>query len=107
MKAKEAASLNEFPHNQDGNFKRDDLLSITILPWLAFTGFAISRKPSSDCIPLLAFGKVQEAADRYMLPFFVNFLHTLGDGLHVARLVKYIEEEAVKLGNNFELYVND
>jgi chloramphenicol O-acetyltransferase len=100
-KAKQGASLSEFPHDQEGEFARDDLLSITILPWLAFTSFAISRKPPEDCIPLLAFGKVQPVGDRYMLPFFVNFHHALADGLHVARLVKYIEEEARELAGSF------
>jgi len=100
-KAKEGTSLNEFPHDQEGKFVRDDLLSITILPWLAFTGFAITRKPQVDCIPLLAFGKVQASGDRYLLPFFVNFHHALADGLHVARFVKYIEEEAQELAGNF------
>ena len=100
-KAKEGTSLNEFPHDQEGKFARDDLLSITILPWLAFTGFAISRKPQVDCIPLLAFGKVQAAGDRYLLPFFVNFHHALADGLHIARFVEYIEEEARELAGSF------
>jgi chloramphenicol O-acetyltransferase len=100
-KAKEGTSLDEFPHDQEGKFPRDDLLSITILPWLAFTGFAITRKPQVDCIPLVAFGKVQAAGDRYLLPLFVNFHHALADGLHVARFVKYIEEEARELAGSF------
>lgn len=100
-KAKEGSSLNEFPHDQDGNIARDDLLSITILPWLAFTGFAITRKPSLDCIPLLGIGKVQATGERYLMPFFVNIHHALVDGLHVARFVKYIEDDARKLAGSF------
>lgn len=100
-KTKEGTSLSEFPHAQDGDFPRDDLLSITILPWLAFTGFAITRKPSLDCIPLLAIGKVHAAEGRYQLPFFANFHHALADGLHFARLVKYVEEEAQTLASGF------
>jgi chloramphenicol O-acetyltransferase type A len=100
-KAKEGTSLDEFPHDQEGKFARDDLLSITILPWLAFTGFALTRKPSVDCIPLLAFGKVQTAGECYQLPFFANFHHALADGLHVARLIKYIEEEAREFAGSF------
>jgi len=100
--AKEGVSMKEFPHDQEGNFSRDDLLSITILPWLAFTGFAITRKPSLDCIPLIAFGKVQEVDDCFQLPLFVNFHHALADGLHVARFVKYIEEEGKQLAMTFE-----
>ena len=100
-KAKEGVSLDEFPHDQEGAFARDDLLSITILPWLAFTGFSITRKPQQDCIPLLAFGKVHAAGDRYLLPFFVNIHHALADGVHVARFVRYIEEEARELAGSF------
>jgi len=47
-----------------------------------------------DCIPLLAIGKVQPDHDRFYLPFYMNFHHALADGLHAARYVKYIEEEA-------------
>ena len=100
-KAKEGISMSEFPHDQEGKFARDDLLSITILPWLAFTGFAIARKPSLDCIPLLAIGKVQKNDERYLLPFYVNFHHALADGLHVAKFVKFIEEEARELIGNY------
>lgn len=100
-KAKGNASLDEFPHDQEGDFPRDDLLSITILPWLAFSGFAITRKPQVDCIPLLAIGKVSAAGERHLMPFFINFHHALADGLHAARLIKYIEEEAGALANRF------
>lgn len=89
-----STSLKEFPLHLGGGSSRDDLLSITILPWLAFTSFAITRKPPTDCIPVMAYGKVQAAADRFLLPFFINFHHALADGVHVARFVKYIEEES-------------
>lgn len=101
-KLNEGTSLDEFPHDQGGDFARDDLLSITILPWLAFTSFALTRKPPVDCIPLLAIGKVQAVGDRYLLPFFINFHHSLADGLHIARFVKYIEEEAIELAGSFD-----
>jgi chloramphenicol O-acetyltransferase type A len=100
-KAKKNTSLSEFPHVQEGEFPRDDLLSITILPWLAFTSFSITRKPQNDCIPLLAFGKVQVYGDLYLMPFYVNFHHALVDGLHAARFVKYIGDEARMLANSF------
>ncbi len=100
-KAKEGTSLSEFPHDQEGKFARDDLLSITILPWLAFTAFSLTRKPQVDCIPLLSVGKVVEEGDRNLLPFAVNFHHALADGLHIARYVKYIEEEASELASSF------
>ena len=100
-KAKEVTSLNDFPYDREGQLARDDLLSITILPWLAFTSFAITRRPR-ECVPLVACGKVHEEGGRYLLPFFVNFHHALADGLHVARLVKYVEEEARELAGRFD-----
>ncbi len=96
-RAKENASLAEFHLDHQGQVARDDLLSITILPWLAFTSFALARKPQTDAVPILAIGKVQPAGDRYQLPFSLNFHHALADGLHVARFVKYAEEEAQAL----------
>jgi chloramphenicol O-acetyltransferase len=95
-------TLDEFPHQEQGEeTARDDLLSITILPWLAFTGFSLTRSATEDCIPLFAIGKVVAAGERYMLHFFVNFHHALIDGLHIARLVKYIEEESQELASSF------
>lgn len=101
-KAKENPSLDAFPHDQTGDFPRDDLLSITLLPWLSFTAFSITRRPRMDCIPLLGLGKVQEIGGRNMLPFFINFHHALADGLQIARFVKYIEEEAQELSVRFK-----
>ena len=95
--AVENASLSEFPHSEGKEPPRDDLLSITLLPWLSFTSFNLTRKPQNDCIPLLAVGKVIKHDDQYLLPFFVNFHHAVADGLHVARFVKYIEEESKNL----------
>ena len=100
-RAKQAASLNDFPGEQEGELARDDLLSITILPWLAFTSFAMTRRPA-ECIPVLAFGKVQAAGERYLMPLSVNFHHALADGLHIARFVKYVEEEARGLAGSFD-----
>lgn len=99
-KAAENASLSEFPYEQEGPSVRDDLISITILPWLAFTSFAITRD-RMESIPVLALGKVQAAADRYQLPFQVNFHHALADGLHIARLVQHVEDEARQLAAGF------
>jgi chloramphenicol O-acetyltransferase len=94
-KSKGSAKLDEFPH--DADFTRDDVLSISLLPWLAFTGFAITRKPAEDTIPLLLIGKVGQVGDRSHLPFYLSFHHALADGVHAARYVKFIEEEAREL----------
>jgi chloramphenicol O-acetyltransferase len=100
-KAKESPSLTEFPHDQEGKFERDDLLSITLIPRLAFTAFSLTRRPQVDSIPLMALGKVLEEGDRNLLSFFVNTHHALVDGLHISRFVEYIEEEARELAGSF------
>lgn len=92
--AKESPSLTEFAHPQDGNFQRDDLLSMTILPWLDFTGFSITRRPRNDTIPLIAWGKVRQNGESSLLPLFVNSHHALVDGVHIAHFVRHIEREA-------------
>ena len=100
--SKRSASLAAFPHVQVGEQPRDDLLSITALPWLSTTGFGITRRPKNDCIPLLAYGKVKDERDQYILPIHLNFHHALVDGLHIARFAEHIEEEARDLASHSE-----
>ncbi len=95
-------TIDEFPHQEQGQEDaKDDLVSFTILPWLAFSSFSFTRQPREDCIPLFAIGKVHKSEGRYLMPFFISFHHALIDGLHVARLVKTIEEEAQELAKSF------
>jgi chloramphenicol O-acetyltransferase len=100
--ARERPSMADFPHDADGDLAKDDVLSMTVIPWLSFTGFSLTRQPKADAVPLIAWGKVLADADgeRTLLPFFVNFHHALVDGLHVARFVAYIEEEARELAGS-------
>ena len=100
--ARQSPSLTEFAHPQDGNFIRDDLLSITILPWLAFTGFSITRRPRIDTIPLIAWGKVRKDGGSYLMPVFVNSHHALVDGVHIAHFVRHIEQEARLFAESIE-----
>jgi len=102
LKARDNPSLTEFPHDPGGKPARDDLLSITILPWLAFTGFSITRRPQNDTIPLMAWGKVRQDGEGSQLPVFINSHHALVDGVHIAHFVKYIGDEAKKLADSFE-----
>jgi chloramphenicol O-acetyltransferase len=80
-----------------GEQPRDDLLSIAALPWLAPTGFEITRRPKRDCIPLVAYGRVQAGQDACTLPIHLNFHRGLIDGLHIARFATAIEEEGRNL----------
>lgn len=99
--ARERPSMAAFPHDADGEVTKDDVLSMTILPWLSFTGFSLTRQPPTDAVPLLAWGKVMDEGECCRLPFFVNTHHALVDGLHIARFVGHIEEEARELACSF------
>lgn len=101
-KAIENPSMSAFPHAQIVDISRDDLLSMTVLPWLAFTGFSITRRPKFDTIPILGWGKLVNIEGQHLLPFFINFHHALIDGFHIGLFVKYIEEEARGLADSFE-----
>ena len=106
MDAEKKTSLSDFPSSEAGEPVKDDLISISILPWLAFTSFSITRKPE-ESVPLLALGKVQPMGERFQLPFFVNFHHALADGLHIARFVKHAEEETRALSRGANRAVLD
>ena len=97
--AKDHVSLDEWLYDQDGNLKRDDLLSITIIPWFSPTSLSLTR-PSGDSIPLLSYGKVLRNGDRFELPVSIDFHHGLVDGLHVARFIAFAEEEAKELASH-------
>jgi chloramphenicol O-acetyltransferase len=99
--AKHDASLRGWPHDLEGKPSRDDLLSMTIVPWFSFTSFAITRQPACDTLPLIAWGKVISADKRHALPLFVNFHHALVDGVHIGRFFSFVEEEARDLAASF------
>ena len=89
-----------WPYDQERKVKRDDLLPITVIPWLSFTALSLTG-PSADSIPLLAYGKVLKDGDRDRLPVSIDSHHALVDGLHIARYVEHIEEEARALACGF------
>jgi len=71
-----------------------------VIPWLSITAFSLTR-PSEDSLPLLAYGKVLRDGSSAKLPLSIDFHHALVDGLHVARFVEHIEEEARELAGDF------
>lgn len=56
--------------------------------------------PGDRSADRLAYGKVLGDGDRHRLPLSIDFRHGLVDGLHVARLVKFTEEEAKELARS-------
>ncbi len=76
---------------------RLDMVHVSILPWLDFTGFrhATDAASYSQGIPKCVFGKVN--SDNDTMPFALDVHHALLDGVHVGRFVAAFEAECQKL----------
>jgi chloramphenicol O-acetyltransferase type A len=69
-----------------------DLIRFSVLPWLDFTSLSHARDFSAqNSAPLITFGKITEAADRFTMPVSIHMHHALADGLHVAQFVAHFE----------------
>ena len=80
---------------------RDDLLFMTSMPWVAFTGtmHPIHMHPV-DSIPRIAWGKFFDDNGKYKLPLSVQVHHAVVDGIHVGR---YYEQFQTLLDHPGEL----
>ncbi len=65
---------------------RDDLVFISSMPWISFTGVGhtLSLK-KDDAIPRVTWGKYFEENGKTQLPFNIQVNHMFVDGLHVGR----------------------
>jgi chloramphenicol O-acetyltransferase type A len=71
---------------------QDNLLFMTALPWVAFTGLQhpIHIDPV-DSVPRIAWGKFTPAGDRVQMPLSVQAHHGLVDGLHAGRYFEQVQ----------------
>jgi len=71
---------------------QDDLLFMTALPWVSFTGLQhpIHMDPV-DSVPRIAWGKFASAGERLQMPLSVQAHHGLMDGLHVGRYFEQLQ----------------
>lgn len=85
-RAAESAILEDDPG-------RDDLLFMTAVPWIAFTGVvhAMRLRPT-DSVPRIAWGRATSQHDRKTMPLAVQVHHALVDGLHVGRYYERVQE---------------
>ncbi len=85
-KAKRSSGLEDDP-------ERDDLLYITSIPWVSFTGIThpISIK-TVDSIPRISWGKFFEQDGKMQLPLSVQAHHAIVDGMHVGNYFVHIQE---------------
>lgn len=72
---------------------RDELLLMTAIPWVSFTGFKHPMQlHPADSSPRFAWGKYFEDGERLKLPLDVQGHHALMDGLHVGRFYQHMQE---------------
>ncbi len=74
---------------------RDDLLFMTALPWVSFTGL-VHPAPLDppDSVPRIAWGRFRAKGRRIVLPLNVQAHHALVDGIDVGRFFEKVEEAA-------------
>lgn len=67
----------------------DDLLFMTSIPWISFTGFVhpIHMHPV-DSVPRISWGKYFGEDGKILMPLSVQAHHALMDGFHVGRYFK-------------------
>ncbi|MGD2158687.1 MAG: chloramphenicol acetyltransferase [Anaerolineales bacterium] len=72
---------------------RDDLLFMTPIPWVSFTGF-MHPLPSfpADSVPRFVWGKFFKEGDSLKMPLGVQAHHALMDGLHMGRFYAEVQD---------------
>jgi chloramphenicol O-acetyltransferase type A len=71
---------------------QDDLLFMTAIPWVSFTGFTHpTYSLRSDSVPMLAWGKFWRDGETLKMPLQVQVHHGLVDGLHVGRFYERVQ----------------
>lgn len=72
----------------------DDRIFVSSLPWVAFTAVEHPMKSAADCVPRIAWGRVDTADGASRVPLSITAHHGLVDGLHMARFIARFEELA-------------
>ena len=82
---------------------RDDLVFISSLPWISFTGVdhTLSLK-KNDGIPRVSWGKFFKQHRTLQLPFNVQVNHIFVDGIHVGRFVEQLNQTIAVTLNRFK-----
>lgn len=68
------------------------------IPWVNFTGH---KEPSSgidnESIPKVAFGKINQEGQRFLMPVAINVNHALVDGYHLGEFYEEFQSELNKI----------
>jgi chloramphenicol O-acetyltransferase type A len=93
MSAIKIADVQQRPRLAEEDTGRDDLLFLTVIPWVSFTGFTHPmRLDTSDSVPRIAWGKYFEDGERTKMPLGVQGHHALMDGLHAGRFYEIAQD---------------
>jgi chloramphenicol O-acetyltransferase type A len=72
---------------------RDDLLFMTAIPWVSFTGFMHPMQlHPADSIPRFAWGKFFKEGASLKMPLGAQAHHALMDGLHMGRYYELVQD---------------
>lgn len=105
IRAAEQIAQVKAQHTLEDEQGADNLLFMTAIPWVSFTGFmhALDLNPA-DSVPRFAWGKVFAEAGQLKMPLSVQAHHALVDGLHVGRYYQamqaYMSQPEVALGGH-------
>ncbi len=65
---------------------------LTCLPWVHFTAMTHPVDGPDDCIPRIAWGKIEPDAGRWFMPVAIQVHHALVDGRHVGQFFQALED---------------
>ena len=90
--AEQIAYVKEHPTLEDGP-GRDDLLYMTAIPWVSFTGFMhpLHLHPVAS-VPRFAWGKFFEDSGALKMPLSVQGHHALMDGVHAGKFFTKVQD---------------
>jgi chloramphenicol O-acetyltransferase type A len=65
---------------------------LSCMPWLYFTAIQHPVLDAKDCMPRIAWGKIEERDGKWRMPVNLQAHHAFMDGLHAAKFFKRVEE---------------
>jgi chloramphenicol O-acetyltransferase type A len=92
--ARQLEKIRENPTIEDEP-GRDDLLFLTSIPWVSFTGFIHPMRLNPDSMPRFAWGKYFTEGERLMMPLSVQAHHALVDGVHMGSYFEIMQNHLV------------
>lgn len=73
--------------------ERDDMIYLSCLPWVDFTGLTNAMPGADDCIPRLAWGRFVTGPDgRTTCAFAAEVHHAIADGAHVGQAIGVVQD---------------